>query len=422
MEEQKPLAFIDELNPSQTNNAIAIAERAKKMGLNPRLAVSIAYAESRLNSASEDSDKGAIGMMQVMPETGKMLGFSEKDLRDPQKNIEAGLMYLKQGYDKFNDPVMTAAGYHAGFDHKFFEDPEKHKLGPKTTAYIKDINSWGGFTAPTESIAPSESAAAPAFKTPPAKAPASEEGFLESKAKDLMFDASRWAENQTPQSLAEAAAPTAGAMAGAYASNKMGQGLDYMQARKPATGGDLWRENWAGQGGERRGLSVPEAAAGYQRSKGQGKVTSQVTKMYGPPTTTTEPGVFKPGRLSLARPMQSPLSPLAGKMAEYGGAVLNSPIGRKVTGALGGYGAAQEGMEAYRQARQGDVAGAAISGLGALGGALTAVPTAPTRAIGVGLSTLTPAAQWMLQHSRKMSPEAAQGALQRTDPMGNPIP
>jgi hypothetical protein len=118
-------------------------------------------------------------------------------------------------------------------------------------------------------------------------------------------------------------------------------------------------------------------------------------------------------------PYSAPITSRAGKVADYGQAVLNSPLGKKVMG-VGGYGATTQGMDAYQQAKQGDTSSATLSGLGSLGNVLTAIPQ--TRAVGAGLSILSPAAQWMLQHSRKMTPEAAQNALQRTDMMGNPIP
>jgi len=410
MDEQAPLAFLNDLNESQTQNALKIVDAAKKVGVNPRLAVSIAYAESRLNSAPDDSEKGAIGMMQVLPSTGKMLGFSEKDLRNPEKNLEAGLMYLKQGYDKFQDPAMTAAGYHAGYDHKFFEDPEKHKLGPKTMQYVKDIKGYGGFTEPTATTEDDGTTEGgdvdDGFRGPPA--PASEADFLASKAKDVY-------DNMTMGDLGA----VAGAGTGAIVGPKVGGALQSLQQNATPTGGEKWAKNWAGQ--NRPGVSVPEAAAGYQRSKGQGKISGRVSQMYGP-RAPVQPGVFQPGRLALPQsPNPPPITPLAGKVAQYGGALLNSPIGQKVTGALGGYGAATQGMDAYQRAKQGDKLGAAIAGVGAFGSGVAAIPTPVTRIGGGALSMLSPAALWMLDHARKMSPENAQSALQGTDPMGNPI-
>jgi len=40
------------------------------------------------------SSCGAIGLMQIMPETGKELGLTEEELYDPKKNIMAGCEYL----------------------------------------------------------------------------------------------------------------------------------------------------------------------------------------------------------------------------------------------------------------------------------------------------------------------------------------
>lgn len=416
MENEKPLSFLDDLNESQTNVAFEIAEQAKKMGLNPRLAVAVAYAESRLNPAINDSEKGAIGLMQVLPNTGKMLGFSEKDLRDPAKNREAGLMYLKQGYDKLNDLALTAAGYHAGYDHKFFEDPDKYKLGPKTTQYVKDIQSYGGFTEPQaeEVAADEETGEDEGMRGPPA--PPSELDFLLNKAKGMYEGASSAASDMGSEDYAK----LAGAGTGAYVAPKIAGALQSLQQSASAkpTGGEKWAQNWAGQ--NRPGVSVPEAAAGYQRSKNQGKISGRISQMYGP-RAPVEPGVFKPGRLAMPKPPNAPpITPLAGKVAGYGQAVLNSPVGQKVMGGLGGYGAVTQGMDAYQQAKQGDKPSATLSGLGSIGNVLMALPQ--TRTIGAGLSALSPAAQWMLQHSRKMSPENAQNALQRTDPMGNPIP
>lgn len=426
-DKQPPLGFIDELNESQAQNALVIAKKAREMGINPRLAVSIAFKEGGLNFSTDDGESGEIGVMQVLPSTGKMLGFSEKDLRDPQKNIEAGLMYLNQGLKQHGDPKLAVAGYNAGMDHKFFENP-KSKLPPSTVQYVQKIKDWGGFLEPTATVdntVEGEEASSGDFKKPPPQPSETnlEEGFLTKKAKDSMFDLENWAEKQTPESLAEAVAPTAGALTGAYASNKAGQVMDYLK-EKTATapsGGDSWRQNWAGQKNKTAGISVPEASAEYQRTKGQGKVSGRISKMYGP-SQPTEAGVFKPGRLSLANQPTPPISPLAGKVAGYANAALDSPIGRKVTGALGGYGAVTQGMEAADLYKKGDTAGAVISGLGALGSGIAAIPTPPTRAVGAGMSMLSPAALWMLQHSRKMSPENAQGALGRTDAMGNPIP
>lgn len=142
------LSFLDSLTPEQEAYALKIGERAKAMGIPPALAISVAYQESRLNPATKDSDKGAVGVMQVMPKTGKGMGFDEKSLRDPEKNIDAGLKYLKEALQSTgNDPRLAVIYYNGG--------PETLKrfdagadLPDETQKYLKDLNSFGAFSAP----------------------------------------------------------------------------------------------------------------------------------------------------------------------------------------------------------------------------------------------------------------------------------
>ena len=47
------------------------------------------------------SSCGAVGLMQIMPATGQHLGVSREKLFDPETNIQAGIAYLKQQYERF---------------------------------------------------------------------------------------------------------------------------------------------------------------------------------------------------------------------------------------------------------------------------------------------------------------------------------
>ena len=44
------------------------------------------------------SPVGALGLLQLMPFTGKELGLSEQDLLIPEKNLDAGIRYLRLQY------------------------------------------------------------------------------------------------------------------------------------------------------------------------------------------------------------------------------------------------------------------------------------------------------------------------------------
>lgn len=84
---------------------------ATKYGVEPKLATAIAIAESNFDQ-SEISDAGAIGVMQLMPDTARSLGVNPYD---EDENIDGGVRFLKQMLDKFDGNVpLAVAAYNAG--------------------------------------------------------------------------------------------------------------------------------------------------------------------------------------------------------------------------------------------------------------------------------------------------------------------
>jgi len=91
-----------------------IAPTANRVGVNVALVKSIVKAESAFNPDAV-SCKGALGLMQVMPQTAKDMGL---DASKPVENLEAGTRYLKwllERYSKSKNGLPKAiAAYNAG--------------------------------------------------------------------------------------------------------------------------------------------------------------------------------------------------------------------------------------------------------------------------------------------------------------------
>lgn len=85
---------------------------AKQFDLDPALVRAVIHAESNFNARAR-SQKGAMGLMQLMPGTARMLGVP--DASDPAHNIQGGAKYLASLLARFkNDVTLATAAYNAG--------------------------------------------------------------------------------------------------------------------------------------------------------------------------------------------------------------------------------------------------------------------------------------------------------------------
>ena len=89
-----------------------IYSEAKKNDLPPELVAAVVHTESKFVPTAR-SHAGAIGLMQLVPRTGRWLGA--KDLTNPVQNITAGAKYLRYLTDRFDGDTQKAiAAYNAG--------------------------------------------------------------------------------------------------------------------------------------------------------------------------------------------------------------------------------------------------------------------------------------------------------------------
>jgi soluble lytic murein transglycosylase-like protein len=90
----------------------AIHDAARTHGVDPRLVAAVARRESAFNARAM-SNKGACGVMQLMPATAQYLGV--RNVFDARENIFGGARYLRTLLDTFNgDLDLTLAAYNAG--------------------------------------------------------------------------------------------------------------------------------------------------------------------------------------------------------------------------------------------------------------------------------------------------------------------
>ncbi len=116
-----------------------IQEASKTYGVDPELIRAVIRAESNFKNEST-SPKGAMGLMQIMPETAKDLGI--RDGYDPRENIMGGTRYLKGLLERYRGDVPTAlAAYNWGMGNV---ERRPEKLPRETQVYINRIQQFMG--------------------------------------------------------------------------------------------------------------------------------------------------------------------------------------------------------------------------------------------------------------------------------------
>ncbi|MCX7904697.1 MAG: lytic transglycosylase domain-containing protein [Caloramator sp.] len=130
-----------------------VVKYSKRYNVDPYLIYALIKAESNFDKNAL-SHKGAIGLMQITPNTGRYISnllkeknYRDGDLFDPEKNIKYGVFYFKKLYSDFGyDLDLALAAYNAGegnvrrwiINNKLKEE----MLFKETKLYIKKVKKY----------------------------------------------------------------------------------------------------------------------------------------------------------------------------------------------------------------------------------------------------------------------------------------
>jgi soluble lytic murein transglycosylase-like protein len=125
-----------------TKYLLKIRRLAKKYGVKDSLIIAVCRAESAFNPFAV-SRKGAVGLMQLMPDTARQYGVVDR--YNAEQNLDAGIRHLKYLNKKYNNNLpLVLAAYNAG------EEAVKRYKGippyKETKNYVKIVMRYMGMT------------------------------------------------------------------------------------------------------------------------------------------------------------------------------------------------------------------------------------------------------------------------------------
>ena len=155
---------------------LIVEEAIKTSNVAPSVALAVAEVESGFRSHVVSS-AGAIGVMQIMPRTGRdVFGLSRDDLFEPKTNIRAGVTFLDQLIDRYEGRIDLALSHYNG-GSRVTAGPQP-KIIPATRGYvIKVLTAARAYRTQLAGVA-EEAPADPAFHAAarsPSPAPATED-------------------------------------------------------------------------------------------------------------------------------------------------------------------------------------------------------------------------------------------------------
>ena len=135
-----------------------IRAAATRHGLDPQLVKAVVAVESGFEPRAV-SEKGAVGLMQVLPATGERYGVRadrkksvDQKLADPGLNLEIGTRYLADLKKMFlSRPELALAAYNAG-ENAVIRFRNAIPPFPETQAYVKLVDQFHAFYSPRRAM------------------------------------------------------------------------------------------------------------------------------------------------------------------------------------------------------------------------------------------------------------------------------
>ncbi len=147
------LSIIKKHAPKNRNAKVlaeAIVRESLAQDYDPLFVAAVIKTESLFNPVAR-SNKGAQGLMQIMPATGAWLAHRESlprlKLTDTRHNLQLGITYLKQLEDEYNgDRVFTLVAYNWGPGHVEMASGGKRRIPGECLRYavriLNDYRRW----------------------------------------------------------------------------------------------------------------------------------------------------------------------------------------------------------------------------------------------------------------------------------------
>jgi len=108
----KPVVQGESGPPGRVQVRALVEQTARRHDVDPKLVHAVIRQESDYDPFAVSS-KGAMGLMQLMPDTADRFGV--QNIFDPAENVRGGVLYLRHLLDRYNgDPSLTLAAYNAG--------------------------------------------------------------------------------------------------------------------------------------------------------------------------------------------------------------------------------------------------------------------------------------------------------------------